>query len=307
MTEEKHPSSHTSLLKLRSTSKATKGKRKSGFAVIIGRSNVGKSTLLNALIGTKLAIITEKSQTTRHSIHGVFNDERGQIVFVDTPGVLLKSRDRLTKALNKKVKESLEGIDVILYLADPTRTIGNEEQVLLRMIEKVKVPKILVINKIDVYNAKYLDDYRDMGEGFDEVIEISALQCKHIKGLVNLVFENLSEGEPLYPDFQITNVENKFWFAEIIREKIFHQFYQEVPYNINVKVEEIEERENGLLYIRAIIEVIDVRYKKMVLGHGGRKIKEIGTTARHDLEKITSKKIFLDLEVEVNKRWVENL
>ncbi|MFA5133996.1 MAG: GTPase Era [Patescibacteria group bacterium] len=280
---------------------------KSGFAAIVGRSNVGKSTLLNSLVGTKIAIVTEKAQTTRQAIHGILHDPRGQIVFVDTPGILLKSKDRLTKTLNQRAKESLEGVDVVIYVVDPTRSVGGEEQVLLRGLEKVKTPKILVINKIDVLNPQYIEDYREMGKNFDQVVEISAMKNKHIKSLVNAVFEILPEGEPIYPEFQITNMDNKFWISEIIREKIFHQFYQEVPYNINVLVDETEHRENGIFYIHALIEVNDGRYKKMIIGAGGRKIKEIGSSARHDLEKIMGEKIFLDLEVDVNPRWVERI
>lgn len=280
---------------------------KSGFAAIVGRSNAGKSTLLNALIGTKLAIVTEKAQTTRQPIHGILHDPRGQIVFVDTPGVLLKSRDRLTRALNRRAKESLEGVEAIIYLVDPTKAIGAEEQVLIKAMEKLKTPKILVINKIDIRAPRYIEDYRELAPQFSAVVEISALHGQHLKSLVNAVFEFLPEGESMYPEFQLTDVDNKFWFAEIIREKIYHQFYQEVPYNINVKVDEMEMRENGLLYIHAIIEVADERYKKITIGAGGRKIKEIGSSARHDLEAVTGKKIFLDLEVEVNPRWVERI
>ncbi|MBU4421708.1 GTPase Era [Candidatus Parcubacteria bacterium] len=293
-------------------------KLKSGFAVIAGRSNAGKSTLLNALIGTKLAITTDKPQTTRHAIQGVLHDERGQIVFVDTPGLLFKKKDALTKTLNKKAKDSLEGVEVILYIADPMRAIGGEEQYLLRVLEDTKTPKILVINKIDLHNPKYLDDYRELADKFDDVVEVSALYSKHLKTLVNKIFEYLPEGEPIYPEFQLTNIDNKFWFAEIIREKIFHQMYQELPYNINVEVDEIETRptkggasngagDNNILYIHAIIEVGDMRYKKMIIGHGGRKIKEIGTSARNDLEKILGGKVFLDLEVEVDPRWMEKI
>lgn len=280
---------------------------KSGFAVIAGRSNAGKSTLLNALIGTKLAIVTEKAQTTRQAIRGILHDPRGQIVFVDTPGVLLKSRDRLTKALNQRAKESLEGVDAIIYLVDPTKEVGAEERTLIKAMEKLKTPKILAINKIDLREPRHIDDYRELAPQFDAVVEISALHGQHLKLLVNAVFEFLPEGEPYYPEFQLTDIDNKFWFAEIIREKIYHQFYQEVPYNINVKVEEMEKREDGLLYIHAIIELADERYKKMIIGAGGRKIKEIGSSARHDLEAITGSKIFLDLEVEVNPRWVERI
>jgi GTP-binding protein Era len=280
---------------------------KSGFAAIVGRSNVGKSTLLNSLIGTKLAIVTEKPQTTRQPVQGVYRDERGEIVFVDTPGLYLKTSDRLTKLLNKKAKESLEGVDVIVYVVDPTKQIGREEELFLSIMEKIETPKILVINKIDIFNPAHLDDYGPIKDRFDAVVEISALQGRHLKSFLNAIFEYLKEGDPIYPEFQITNVENKFWFAEIIREKIFHQLYSEVPYSINVRIEEMERRENDMLYIHATIETTDDRYRKMVIGKGGRKIKEIGTSARHDLERITNSKIFLDLEVEVNPRWVEQI
>ncbi|MFH1193482.1 MAG: GTPase Era [bacterium] len=280
---------------------------KSGFAAIVGRSNVGKSTLLNQLVGTKIAIVTEKPQTTRQAIHGIVHDPRGQIVFVDTPGLFLKSKDALTKILNKRAKESLEGVDIVLYMVDPTRAVGGEEHLLLQALQKLKTPKILIINKIDIPAPKYIEDYREMGKEFDQTVEISAMKGKHIKSLVNAVFEYLPEGERLYPEFQMTNIDNKFWLAEIIREKIFHQFYQEVPYNINVVVDEMEHRDNGIFYIHALIEVIDDRYKRMVIGHNGRKIKEIGSTARHDLEKILGEKIYLDLEVDVNPRWTERI
>lgn len=282
-------------------------KKKSGFVAIVGRSNAGKSTLLNSLVGTKIAIVTEKPQTTRQAIHGILHDPRGQAVFIDTPGIFIRSKDTLTKILNLRAKESLEGVDVIAYMVDPTKAIGGEEQILGKALEKIKTPKILVINKIDLPEPRHIDDYRELGKKFDRTVEISAMKNRHIKSFVNAVFELLPEGEPLYPEFQITNVDNKFWFSEMIREKIFHQFYQEVPYNVNVVVDELEERENGILYIHALIEVADARYRKMIIGAGGRKIKEIGSSARRDLEKIINKKIFLDLEVEVNPRWTERI
>jgi len=282
-------------------------KKKSGFVAIVGRSNVGKSTLLNQLVGTKIAIVTEKPQTTRQAIHGILHDPRGQAVFVDTPGIFIKSRDALTKILNLRAKESLEGVDVIAYMVDPTKALGGEEQILNKALEKIKTPKILIINKIDLPEPRFIEDYRELGKKFDQTVEISAMKNKHIKSFINAVFELLPEGEPFYPEFQITNIDNKVWIAEIIREKIFHQFYQEVPYSINVVVDELEERENGILYIHGLIEVIDERYRKMIIGAHGSKIKQIGASARSDLEKILNKKIFLDLMVEVNKRWVERI
>lgn len=285
--------------------------KKSGFVVLAGRSNVGKSTLLNSLVGTKIAITTPKPQTTRHLIQGVLHDERGQIVFIDTPGIFAKSKDAMTSRLTSKAKEAFEDVDLILYIVDPTRAIGNEEKIISRLVLASKIPKILVINKIDLDKKPFLEEYRDWQSKFNAMIEISAYRKKHLQALINLVFTYLKEGEPYYPAGQVTNIENKFWFSELIREKIFLLLSQEIPYTTQVEVEEIEERckaknpEEKILYIKAMIYTTHPRYKKMLIGRGGRKIKEIGQLARKEMEQATDQKVFLDLEVKVEERWQE--
>jgi GTPase len=278
--------------------------KKSGMVALIGRSNVGKSTLLNALIGSKIAIVSPKPQTTRHIIHGVLHDDRGQIVFVDTPGIFQHAPDRLTARLNEKVRESLGGIDAVVYVVDGTRHVGEEEKIVHRLVTAADKPKIMVFNKSDK-KQPYKDEYLAWQDEFDAVIEVSALQGKSLKNLVDAVFAVLPEAMPLYPANQITNIENRFWIEEIVREKIYMETSEEVPYTTSVHVESIEERPNGMVYVQAIIMTTSPRYKKMIIGHGGTKIRDIGSAARSELEMVTGKKIYLDLEVAVEERWQE--
>ncbi len=284
---------------------------KSGFVVLVGRSNVGKSTLLNSLVGSKIAITSRKPQTTRLSIHGIVHDPRGQIVFVDTPGVFERAHDVLTKMLNERVREALRDIDVIVYVADPTRPIGNEEHMVLRLIEPVKKPKILAVNKIDERELPYIEEYRALAPQFDAVIEISALREKNLKQLIEAVLDRLPEGEPFYPEFQLTNIENRAWLAEIIREKIFIQTGAEIPYSVAVEIHEAEERKDKrgetLLYIKASVLTAEERHKRMLIGAGGRRIKEIGSASRKELEAALGRRVFLDLEVVVDPDWPARL
>ncbi len=252
--------------------------------------------MLNALVGSKISIVTAKPQTTRLVIHGVVHDPSGQIVFIDTPGIFEKSHSELTRALNEAARESLKGIDALLYVADPTRAIGNEERIVLRMIEPLKVPKILVINKAD-QRLPYLDEYLELSEKFDDTMQVSAKTGKNLKPLKEKIIELLPEGEPIYPEFQITNLEHKTWLEELIREKIYIQMNKELPYTTDVKVEEEEERKSGALYIKAIISTDSPTHKKMLIGKSGQKIKEIGSVARKELEQILGRKVYLELEV----------
>lgn len=279
-------------------------KKKSGFVVLIGRSNVGKSTLINSLVGSKIAITSPKPQTTRLPIHGILTRDEGQIVFVDTPGVLKGAKDMLSKTLAHSMKSALDDVNVILYVVDPTRSIGDEEKSTLRLIEMIDKPKILVINKMDVANKPFLDFYRDWKDKFDQVAEVSAINGTHIKTLIQKLFTYLPEGEPFYPEFQLTNITNREWIAELIREKLFLRLRQEVPYSVHVEVTELEERENGILYIAATIFTTDDRYKRMIIGTKGHGVREIGQSTRKELEIIMDKKIFLDLTVETNPHWM---
>lgn len=279
----------------------------SGFAVLVGRSNVGKSTLLNALVGSKIAITTPKPQTTRLPIQGIITREQGQIVFVDTPGVMKKKKDALTKRLHHSITQSLKDIDLIVHVVDPTREIGDEEREVLRMIKSIDVKRVLVINKIDEGKKPFLDFYRDLADEYDVMIEVSALRGTHVETLIERLFTLLPEGGMYYPEHQLTNMPNKIWLAELIREKLFLRLRQEVPYSTHVEVTEVEKRENGMLYIAATIFTTDERYKRMIIGQGGRGIKEIGQSTRRELEGVTEGRVFLDLTVEVDPHWVERL
>ncbi|MFA7654153.1 MAG: GTPase Era [Candidatus Magasanikbacteria bacterium] len=283
---------------------------KSGFVTLVGRSNVGKSTLLNTLVGTKLAIVTDKPQTTRHIIHGVLNAAEGQAVFVDTPGIFKDKSGGLTGKLTEKAQEALQEIDVIVYVVDPQKPIGAEERYVMSILRKLEIPKILVINKCELplKEKPYLDDYKILTEEIDfaAVLELSALRNRHVEPLRQKVFTLLPEGEPTYPPEQLTNVGSKFWVAELIREKIFLALRKEVPYTTHVEVENIEERED-MFVITAIIYTNDSRYKKMIVGAGGRAVKEIGIAARKELETALNKKVFLDLDVQTDKHWEEKI
>ena len=281
---------------------------KSGIVAIIGRSNVGKSTLINTLVGTKVAITTPKPQTTRRPVQGIITREQGQVVFVDTPGIMQKSRDTLTKKLNSYAKESLRDVQACMYIVDPTRAIGDEEKQAFRLVEHLTIPKILVINKIDdKASQNFIDYYRDLADKFDNYVELSAITAKNTDLLEKWIWEQMPEGEFLYPAFQLTAMGNKEWLAELIREKLFLRLREEVPYSTHVEVNELYEQENGTVFVDATIFTHSERYKPMIIGAGGRGIKEIGQSTRRELEAVTGKQYFLQLQVKVDTRWVERM
>ncbi|MFH1946645.1 MAG: GTPase Era [Candidatus Magasanikbacteria bacterium] len=282
---------------------------KSGFVVLVGRSNVGKSTLLNTLVGTKIAATSFRAQMTRHEIHGVMNTPEGQAIFIDTPGVFKDRKNPLTAKLTNKVRSILEQeLDLIIYVVDPTREIGDEEQAMLGMVKYLDIPKLLVINKSDLSprERKHQGDYEMWEDDFDQIFKLSALRGSHIQPLREKVMEILPEGEEMYGEGQLTNIDNYFWIEEIIREKVFSIFDKEVPYSITVKVEKVQEK-SDLFVIEAKILTNADRYKRIIIGQKGHKIKEIGQLARKELEQAINKKIFLELEVEVDKHWVERV
>ena len=281
--------------------------KKSGFAVIVGRSNVGKSTLLNALVGSKIAITTPKPQTTRLPVQGILTTDEGQVVFVDTAGIMKKSKDSLTKKLLETVKDSLKDVDVVVYVADPTRSIGDEEKFVLRMVEHIDKPKILVLNKADLYDRPFLDHFRDLSDKFSAVIEVSARTGAHVKTLSDMIFSYMGTGDTHYPDYHMTNMPTDKWVAELIREKLFLRLRQEVPYSTHVEVEELQKRSDDLFYIRATVYTSEERYKRMIIGKGGVGIKEIGQATRNELEVVLNAKVFIELQVEVDPHWVERL
>ncbi len=277
---------------------------KSGFIVLAGRSNVGKSSLLNSLVGTKVAIVTPKPQTTRRPVRGILHDDRGQIVFVDTPGIFLGKKDALSQKLNALVREQLEGIDLVVYVMDPTRHAGEEEENIRKILRKLSVPIIAVINKSDLSDEEKpaLEEMRSADVGQRLTMELSALNRKDLNRLVDAMFTLLGEGDRFYPDQQLTDVSHREWLSEIIREKCFLRLEQELPYSVMVEVTNLET-EDKRRRIEAVIWTTDDRYKKMIIGSKGAMIKQIGMDARKEIEAATGNKIYLDLEVKTDPKW----
>ena len=287
---------------------------KQGKVLLIGRPNVGKSTFLNNLIGQKVSITSPKPQTTRFPIKALYQDERGEIIFIDTPGLMRKTEDLLSENINKKTLQTLnEELDLVLYMVDPTRKRDFEEARVLGLVRQIEKPKILVLNKIDLLQTGKKDDYsaqyKFLEEEFSDVFYISALKKLHFKPLIKRIFELLPEKkeekfENLNP-YPVLNIDAKTFVAELIREKVFLMMGEEIPYTTTAIVDEIDERKNGVIYIKARILTNNDRYKKMLIGKEGRKIKEIGSYARKEIVLATGKKVYLDLQVETDPHWME--
>lgn len=283
-----------------------------GKVLLVGRANVGKSTFVNNVIGQKVAITSPKPQTTRFSIRALYEEDRGKIIFVDTPGIVGKAKDFLSKRINVKTLQILnEKVDLVIYMVDATRKRDFEESKVLGLVRKINKPKILVINKIDDPGKSFLPQYKFLEEEFKDVFEISAINNMHVKPLLDKIFEYLPEknidSEELPPDlaYPILNLDSKIFLGELIREKIFLMMGEEIPYTTTVIVDQISERKNGMTYIKAKILTTNDRYKGMLIGKEGRKIKEIGSYARKEIALAINKKVFLDLTIEVDAHWQE--
>lgn len=283
---------------------------KSGVAALIGRPNVGKSTLLNNILGQKVSITSPKPQTTRFNIQAVYEEARGQIIFVDTPGIFGKVVDKLSRSINPRAQDALhEGVDLVIYMVDHTREKDFEENKVLGIVRKAKVPKILLINKIDIRQPTHIVQYKFMEGEFDGVVEVSALIHTHLPHLVDVIFSMLPEGKPLVDTKNLVqpglNMDSKTFLSEIIREKAFLFLRSEVPYTLTTVVDNVITRDNGVLYVKARILTSADRYKSMIIGKGGVMIKEISMASRKELETATSKKVYLDLTVETDPHWME--
>lgn len=282
---------------------------KAGIVCIIGRPNTGKSTLLNAILGHKVSITSPKPQTTRFSIQAVYEDDRGQIIFVDTPGIFGKVSDPLARKINPQAEEASKGVNVVIYLVDHTRERDFEENKALGVVRKTNATKLMVINKIDIKHPTHIVQYKFMEAEFEKVVEVSALKEKNIPSLLDAIFEYLPEQEKLV-DTSLNsqpalNLDSKIFLAEIIREKAFLNLRREVPYRITAVVDEVIERDSGSLYIKARILTLDDRYTGMVIGKNGSMIKEISMAVRKELETASNKKVFIDLTAETDKHWME--
>lgn len=282
-------------------------KYKSGFVSVIGKANVGKSTLINKLLGEKINITSPRPQTTRNCLQAVYTKKEGQIVFVDTPGIH-RSKNKLDKFMLEQAFNALQGIDVIVFLVDATSYFTKEDDYILRQLKGINIPQLLVMNKIDSLKkedlSKRIADYQKNIGG--KLLAISAKEAKNLDVLVQEIFALLPEGPQYYPEDMITDQLERFIIAEMIREKTFYLLRDEIPYGVAVLVEEMKERENGLFYIRANIYVEKKSHKGIIIGKKGSMLKKIGFKARQDIEKLLQTNVYLDLWVKVLKDWREN-
>ena len=278
---------------------------KSGYVAIVGKPNVGKSTLINDFLGCKLSIVTPKPQTTRKKIMGVLTKEDYQIVFYDTPGIM-EPKYELQKYMVKEAYEAIEDADVILMMAEPFEPPAEKDKDFFEKLSHLNIPVILAINKVDLVEKDslipILSAY-DKQFKFAEIVPISALKGTNLDLMLNLVVKYLPEGEPFYPEDYMTDYNERFLASEIIREKVFESYGEEIPYSTTVEIEEFKEREAGKDFIKAIIFVERDSQKGIIIGENGKAIKRVGVIAREEIEKQTGRKVYLELWVKVMEKW----
>lgn len=280
---------------------------KSGFISIIGRPNVGKSTFLNHVIGQKIAIMSDKPQTTRNKIQGVLTRDYSQMIFIDTPGIH-KPKHKLGEFMVKVSKNSLREVDLILFMVNAEEKIGKGDEYIMDMLRETETPVFLVVNKIDKVHPDDLlliiDEYRKRMD-FAEIVPISALEGNNVERLLETIEEYLPEGPQYYPSDQITDHPERFIISELIREKVLHLTREEVPHSVAVVIDKIrrDEKNENLIHVFATIMVERDSQKGIIIGKGGSLLKEIGTQARKDIEMLLGSKVYLELWVKVQKDW----
>ncbi|MFC7681510.1 GTPase Era [Paenibacillus sp. GCM10028914] len=278
---------------------------KSGFVAIIGRPNVGKSTLMNQVIGQKIAIMSDKPQTTRNKIHGVYTTNNSQVVFLDTPGIH-KRQSKLGDYMNQTALGTLGEVEAILFLVDASEGFGGGDRFIVEQLKQIRTPVILVMNKIDKIEPQALlpliEEYRKLHD-FAEIIPISARLGNNVNTLLEQIEKYLPAGPQYYPEDQVTDHPEQFVCAELIREKILHMTREEVPHSIAVTIEDMKVEENGTVHISAVIFVERDSQKGIVIGKQGSVLKEVGRQARQDIQRLLGSKIFLELWVKVKKDW----
>ena len=282
---------------------------KSGYAVIIGRPNVGKSTLMNHLIGQKIAITSNRPQTTRNRIETVLTTEEGQIIFLDTPGMIRKADNKLGEYLIDVSDKTIGDADVILWLVEPTSYIGYGDRDIEKKKKKQKKPVILIINKIDTIDKKKAPEILEAWEkvlAFDDIIVVSALRGLNVEEVIRAILKRLPEGPQYYDEEVVTDQNMRQLAAEIIREKALRALNEEVPHGIAVQIDSYKERSEDLTAIEASIICERDSHKGIIIGKGGSMLKKIGTAARRDIEEMTGTKVFLKLFVKVRKNWRDN-
>ena len=281
---------------------------RSGFVSIIGRPNVGKSTLLNRILGDKIVITSDKPQTTRNRIQGIHNLPGSQMVFIDTPGIH-RAKSKLNKYMVDVALSSIKEVDVILFLVEADAKPANQEGMILELLADADAPVLLVINKIDLVEKEILLERLSAYAAlypFREIVPISALSGDGVERLVEVVRGYIPEGPPYFPDDILTDLPERFVVAEMIREKVFRLTHDEVPYSVAVVVESFKERADGLVSIAAVINVERESQKGIVIGRKGEMLKRIGMQARREIEELLDTKVFLELFVRVSREWSEN-
>ncbi len=276
---------------------------KSGFVNIIGNPNVGKSTLMNAMVGEKLSIITSKSQTTRHRIMGIVNHDDYQIVYSDTPGIL-KPNYKLQEKMMGFVGTAFDDADIVLYITDVVETLDKNQNYIDKLY-KLDIPVLLLINKIDLSDQEKLESLVDIWKKMlpkAEIMPISAIKSFNLDYVFKRIIELLPEGPPYFPKDSLTDKTERFFVSEIIREKILLNYQKEIPYSVEIEIEEFKDTEK-LLRIMANIHVVRPSQKGIIIGHKGQALKKVGSEARKDIEDFFGKKVYLEIHVKVSKDW----
>lgn len=281
---------------------------KSGFVSIIGRPNVGKSTLINNIVGSKIAIVSDKPQTTRNRIQGIYTCDAGQIIFVDTPGVH-KPKHLLGEYMVDVTARSINEVDLVYYMVDATRSLGGGERYIINFLKEASVPVFLVLNKIDLVDDEGIDkamqDYSGIMK-FAEMIPISAARGTNIDHLLAITLENLPQGPLYYGEDDLTDQPVSFIAAELIREKALVLTRDEVPHALAVEIESFERKPAGKIYLRAVLYTERETQKAIIIGKGGSMLKKIGEQSRLDIERMLEAPVYLDLWVKVKKNWRDN-
>ena len=279
---------------------------KSGFVSIVGRPNVGKSTLMNNVVGEKIAIMSDKPQTTRNTIQAVYTDEDCQIVFLDTPGIH-KPKNKLGEFMVKSATDAFKNVDLVLFVVDDSKKIGPGDRKIIEDLKGIKTPVILVLNKIDKLEEAELFELMHLyskEEVFKEIVPISALKGRNINELLKVIGKYLEEGPKYFPDYMITDQPERVLVSELIREKVLHYLNDEVPHGVAVEVERMKSRnDKDIVDISAVIYCERDSHKGIIIGKNGRKLKGIGKSAREDMELLLGSKINLQLWVKVKENW----
>lgn len=279
---------------------------KSGFVSIVGRPNVGKSTLMNSVVGEKIAIMSDKPQTTRNTIQAVYTDKECQIVFLDTPGIH-KPKNKLGEFMVKSATDAFKNVDVVLYVVDESKKIGPGDRMIIESLREIKTPKILVLNKIDILSEEELFDIIKMYDAenmFDAIVPISALKTKNIDRLVKVIQGYLDEGPQYFPEYMITDQPERVLVSELIREKVLHYVHDEIPHGVAVEIERMKKRPNkDIIDVSAVIYCERDSHKGIIIGKNGRKLKGIGKSAREEIELLMGSQINLQVWVKVKENW----